>query len=144
MAERVKAEVLDSTPLAGAKVVPVQEEKIISEPGSELPAAELEDADDEEGPAYKREEIGARLKGDHALANAEAKEETPAELMEKLDGEDMVPLLFPRKVMLQDAGIMHTWEAGVHLVPASLSNHWYLKHHRVRKAGAVVKKEHAA
>ena len=143
MAERVKAEVLDSTPLAGAKVVPVTEEKLIPDDTPE-PGAELEDADDDSGPAYKREEIGARLKGDHALANAEATEETPVELMKKLDGEDMVPLLFPRKVMLQDAGIMHTWEAGVHLVPASLSNHWYLKHHRVRKAGAVVKKEHAA
>lgn len=100
------------------------------------PGEELEEVDDESGPEYKREEIGPRLQ-DHALNVAD--KETVEELKEKLDHDDLVPLLFPRKVMLQDKGLMHIWDAGVHLVPASLAGHWYLKQHKVRRAGAVVK-----
>jgi hypothetical protein len=66
-------------------------------------------------------------------------QDTTEDLKEKLDHDDMVPLLFPKKVMLQDKGLMHIWEAGVHLVPASLAKHWYLRHCKVKKAGAVIK-----
>ena len=101
---------------------------------------EVEDAE-QAAPTYKREDIGPRLT-DHAM-NVGTEKETAEDLKEKLDHDDMVPLLFPKKVMLQDGGLMHTWEAGVHLVPAALAKHWYLRHCKVKKAGAVIKAQKA-
>lgn len=97
---------------------------------------ELESVEDAEGPTYRQEELGPRV-GDHALNVAEAK--NVEELKEQLEGEDLQPLLFPVKVTLQDKGLMHHWAPGVHLVPLSLSKHWWLKHNKVRKAGPVQK-----
>jgi len=114
-------------------LVPVKEEKLNQpEPGDEL------GTDEEALPEYKREAIGPRI-GDPAKVAEEAT--SVQERMKELDQEDMVPLLFPRKVMLQHEGIMHTFEQGVHMVAASLADHWWLKHNKVRKAGPVVKQE---
>ncbi len=99
------------------------------------PEEEEDPAEEVAPPEYKREPVGPRI-GDPANAIAEARA-----VEEELDGEDLVPLLFPHRVKIQDRGIMHTWGAGIHLVPISLAGkdskgmHWYLKHHRVRRAG---------
>lgn len=109
-----------------------------AEAGDELGSV---DEAEETAPTYKREDIGPRLT-DHAM-NVGTDQDTAEDLKEKLDHDDMVPLLFPKRVQLQDGGLMHTWEAGVHLVPASLAKHWYLRHSKVKKAGAVIKAQKA-
>jgi hypothetical protein len=105
-------------------------------------AADPEDEDDDdgdEGPAYSRENIGARV----GLPLEEMQKASALE--RELDADDVVACLFPRKVMLQDKGIMHTWEAGTHLVPVSIAGrtpkdrHFYLKHHRVKHVGKPMK-----
>lgn len=110
-----------------------------SKEADELEDDELETVDEESGPTYKREDIGPRLQ-DHAQHPGEA-QASVEELKEELDADDLVPLLFPKRVMLQDKGLMHTWEAGVHLVPASLAKHWYMKQNKVKRAGAVIKRK---
>jgi len=100
-------------------------------------ALESSDETDEDAPGYKRENIGVRIQ-DHAL-NPELRANI-ADLEKELDSSDLVPLLFPTKVNLQDKGLMHSWEPGVHMVPAPLSNHPWLKANKVRKAGPVVKR----
>jgi hypothetical protein len=94
-----------------------------------------DDGIDEEGPEYARESIGARI--------GQSMEETKGvqDVIETLESDDVVPLLFPKKVSLQDKGLMHHWGPGVHLVPVSLAGetpkamHWWLKDNRVRRAG---------
>lgn len=93
-----------------------------------------EDDDLVEGPDYDRERIGARIGegGPEATKDIEKVEE-------QLDTEEVVPCLFPKAVKVQDKGLMHTFAAGVHLVPVSLAGrtkkemHWYLKAHGVRR-----------
>lgn len=102
------------------------------------------DEDEEEttgGPAYNRETIGSRI----GLPPEEANK--VENVIEQLETEDMVPMMFQKKVMLNDRGLMHTWEPGLHLVPISLAGkdkkdkryHWYLRAHKVRHAGPVQK-----
>ena len=116
-------------------IAPIREERLI-------PQASQDDAENEEDeakpPEYKREEIGPRI-GDPIDASKAVQE-----VKEQLDADDMVPLLFPHEVRLQDKGLMHIWAAGVHLVPVSLAGrtpkemHFYLRAHKVRRAGAVL------
>jgi hypothetical protein len=90
---------------------------------------------DEGAPEYSRERIGARIGEPVDAAQASG------EVEKQLDTEDCVPMLFPCHVKLQDAGIMHSWAPGVHLVPISLAGatpkerHWWLKNNKVRHAG---------
>jgi hypothetical protein len=132
MAERVKF------PGSDDPIQPIREEKLKPQ---KVEAEADEDEEDDEAeplPEYKREEIGPRI-GDPLEAGKEVEA-----VKEQLDTDDMVPLLFPHKVSLQDKGIMHHWAAGVHLVPVSLAGadkkgmHWWLKHNRVRRAGSTV------
>lgn len=160
MAERIR------TPLGDAGEVnpkfaagPIEEkiapEEAAAEPKAEVkkpvsakkpeelaPGEALEDDTDEgeDTPGYRRENIGTRVQ-EHAMDPA--LRTNIADVEKELDASDMVPLLFPVKVQLQDNGLMHIWEPGVHLVPAPLSNHWWLKHNKVRKAGPVVKRQAA-
>ena len=98
-----------------------------------------DDEEDEAGPAYSRERIGARI------GQPVEEAQQVASVEETLDADDVVPCMFQRKVMLQDQGIMHTWEPGVHLVPVALAGrtmkerHWWLKRHKVRHTGPVQK-----
>lgn len=98
-----------------------------------------EDEDEvEAGPTYSREHIAARigepLEEAQSIAAVEA----------QLNDDDVVPLLFPAPVKLQDKGIMHNWATGVHLVPVSLAGrskkemHWWLRHNGVRRAGSLM------
>jgi hypothetical protein len=98
-----------------------------------------DDDDNDDGPGYSRENIGARIGlplEEMQRVNAAASE---------LDQDDVVACLFPHKVMLQDKGIMHSWEAGTHLVPVSIAGrtpkerHFYLKHHKVKHVGKPMK-----
>lgn len=115
---------------------PVVEEKVKPK-AADNPASEIED-DAASPPKYTREDIGPRI-GDPIEAGKEV-----AAIKEKLDADDVVPLLFPHKVSLQDKGLMHHWEPGVHLVPVSLagidkrSMHWWLAHNGVRRAGQIL------
>ncbi len=104
---------------------------------------EEDDDADEGGPSYQRENIGARVglpleESQKALAIAEA-----------LDKDDVVACLFPREVRLQDAGIMHVWAPGTHMVPVAIAGrtpkerHWWLKHHRVKHVGKPMKNPNA-
>jgi hypothetical protein len=137
----------DNAPEEQAAAVPRR--RVTGKPGKlsfekdEAPAEEAEeekddfedDGVDEEAPTYARESIGARI--------GQSMEETKgvSEVIETLDSDDVVPLLFPKKVSLQDKGLMHHWEPGVHLVPVSIAGetpkgmHWWLKDNRVRRAG---------
>jgi hypothetical protein len=107
------------------------------------PADPSEDEDDEDdqddGPNYSRENIGARV-------GLPLEEMQQASLVEsELDKDDVVACLFPRQVRLQDKGIMHTWEAGTHMVPVAIAGrvpkdrHWWLKHHKVKHVGKPMK-----
>jgi hypothetical protein len=96
-----------------------------------------QDEIDEDAPAYAREQVGARIGLPLEASQAAAEVET------QLDTEDCVPCLFPTNVKLQDAGIMHTWAPGMHLVPISLAGvpgdkskpmHWWLVRNKVRRA----------
>lgn len=108
----------------------------------DIEASDDDDDEDEpdELPAYQRERIGSRIGEPMDQAK------TIDEVEQQLDNDDVVPLLFPHQVRVQHQGIMHIWEAGVHLVPVSLagrdkkSMHWYLKHNKVRRAGAAQKR----
>jgi hypothetical protein len=100
-----------------------------------------DDYEDPDAPGYERERIGARI----GIPPEEAAK--VEEVENNLDIEDKVPMMFPHKVMLNHDGLMHTFEAGLHLVPVSIGGvnrkdkkmHWYLRAHKVRHAGPVVK-----
>lgn len=96
-----------------------------------------ENTEEESAPEYAREQVGARiglpLEASQAASDVE----------QQLDTEDCVPCLFPTHVKLQDAGIMHTWAPGLHVVPVSLAGipgdkskpmHWWLRRNKVRRA----------
>ncbi len=101
--------------------------------------APIEDDDDDDddiddvGPNYARERIGSRI-GEPLEAT-----QNVIQVEKTLDEEDVVPLLFPTKVSVQDKGLMHHFEPGVHLVPVSLAGltkkdmHWYLKANGVKR-----------
>ena len=159
MAERIRTPLGDAGEVNPKFVAGPVEEKI--DPPAEKPAEEVKasmpkpasakkpeelapgealEADDtmgEDAPGYKRENIGVRIQ-DHAL-NPELRTGI-AEVEKELDSADLVPLLFPTRVNLQDKGLMHSWDPGVHMVPAPLSNHPWLKANKVRKAGPVIKR----
>ena len=128
--KRPVAQVPDA--MLNKEIAQVHEEKLAPEPGDDL-----ESIDEEVGPVYTREEIGPRIgvSGGNPIADRG----TVEKLKEELDTMDMIPLLFPHKVSLQDKGLMHHWEAGVHLVPVELAKHAWLRTNKVRKAGPVVK-----
>lgn len=104
-------------------------------------AAAIDDEDDvdedEAGPAYARERIGARIGEPIESANS------VAEVERELDADDVVPCMFQKELRLNHDGLMHTFGAGVHLVPVSIAGrtmkerHWWLKHNRVRHTGPV-------
>ena len=125
MAERVKA----TFPGSDDPVSPIKEERLI-------PATDEDDEElDEKPPEYKREHIAARV-GEPLEASQAA-----SAVEEQLNHDDVVPMIFSKKVQLQDKGIMHIWGVGVHLVPISLAGrtpkeaHWWLRHNKVRRAG---------
>lgn len=128
MAERVKP----TFPGSDQPIPPIKEERLLKPD----PDDEDEDQDEEKPPQYKREEIGPRIGLDTNEARASV-----AEAKEALDTDDVVPLIFPKEVRIQDRGIMHHFGAGVHLVPVSLAGktpkemHPWLKSNRVRRAG---------
>lgn len=98
---------------------------------------DAEGDEEDETPEYSREQIGARIGLDVQSQQA------VAEVEQQLDTEDCVPMLFPTNVKLQDAGIMHSWAPGMHMVPISLAGipgdktkpmHWWLRRNSVRRA----------
>lgn len=132
-------------PLSGG-VAPIKEERLDAKSAdmkdvrrkAASPSFEDDDNEDEvEAPAYSRENIGPRI-GD---TPGDTSEITAVE--EQLDNDDLVPLIFSKPLKLQDKGIMHSWEAGLHMVPISLAGsskkdmHWYLRHNGVRRGGGV-------
>lgn len=122
---------------------PTKEEKL-NQKGGTKPEDDNDDDEDEITPEYKQEEIGPRI-GDPVEA-AQAVQETK----ERLESDDVVPLLFPKPVQLQDKGIMHKWGIGVHLVPVEIAGrdkkgmHWWLKHNGVRRTGKPMPNPNAA
>jgi hypothetical protein len=94
-----------------------------------------EDELDEETPGYERERIGARI--GQTMEDAQS----VVEVERELEADDVVPMVFPIPVHLQDKGLMHHWQPGVHLVPVSIAGnsnkerHFWLKANKVRHAG---------
>jgi len=94
--------------------------------------AEPEDDDEEEAEPevkdyYKREVVGPRV-GDPEVAPPPANE-----VIDKLENDNTVPMMFPKNVSVQHDGLMHHFKQGIHDVPVSLSTHWYLKACGVKK-----------
>jgi hypothetical protein len=104
-------------------------------------AAPIEDDDEDEDeldeatPGYERERIGARI--GQTMEEAQG----VVEVERALEEDDVVPMVFPIPVHLQDKGLMHHWQPGVHLVPVSIAGnsnkerHFWLKANKVRHAG---------
>jgi hypothetical protein len=126
-------------------VAPAKQELLNQDDDKELESKAKKVADDEEdevdeaeSPEYSRETIGPRVGEEVGKANSA---EGAAALEQKLDTEDVVPLIFSRAVNLQDKGLMHHWAPGIHMVPISLAGtdkktmHWWLRHNGVRRAG---------
>lgn len=134
MAERV----VPKTGLDRSEMAPPKQELLDAQVEGVATAEDDDDGEAVEAPKYSRETLGPRVGEEVGKMNSATE---AAELAEQLDTEDVVPLLFPKKVNLQDSGLMHHWDPGVHLVPISLagkdkkSMHWWLKHNGVRRAG---------
>lgn len=96
---------------------------------------DVDNGDDEAGPSYRRERLGARI----GLPLEEASK--VEEVEQELDTSDVVQCMFPKPVKLQHAGLWHEFGAGVHLVPTALAGrtkddmHWWLKRNKVRRMG---------
>lgn len=138
MAERV----IPKTGLDRSAITPSKQE--ILDPELAQAAAEADEPADEDeldevaAPKYERENLGPRVGEEVGKANSAT---AAAALADQLDTEDVVPLIFSKKVNLQDQGLMHHWDPGIHLVPISLAGksskemHWWLRHNGVRRAG---------
>lgn len=102
---------------------------------------DIKSDDDQEGPGYERNRLGAQI----GLPPEEA---IKAEAVEKeLDKQSVVPCIFKRQVKLNHEGLVHIWQPGVHLVPISLAGvkgtadprkrmHWWLRDNGVKRTGA--------
>jgi len=132
-------------PGSDSPIPPVREEKLAQDDDEKVNGDEGDGDGDDEGeaalPKYSRENQGPRVGADPADVAAEMAR--VGDLERNLDTEQVVPCLFPRAVKLQDRGLMHSWEAGVHMVPVSIAGatpkdrHWWFKHNGVRHAGKV-------
>jgi hypothetical protein len=130
-------------PGSDSPVQPIREEKL--GPQKEADDDYPEDDDEAEpAPEYKREAIGVRI-GDSVETRVDAEA-----LAEELDKEETIALIFSKPLKHQDRGFMHTWGAGIHLVPVSVALdkngklHWWLKSNKVRRAADPRKTKSAA
>lgn len=107
-----------------------------SKPSDDIDEDDL-GADDDAGPSYNRERLGARV-------GMPVEESMKVEAYEKnLDKEDVVPCMFRTPVHLNHEGLMHHWAPGVQLVPLSIAGakntehkmHWWLRHNGVKRTG---------